>query len=384
MRNLVSAALLSLLAIQPLQAQPFKPIPWPKPLRTLPDTATLVFLGDVMMHREQIDRARQADGTYDFGTYFKNLEKYLQKADVTIANMEFTLAGKPYTGYPSFSAPDNFPDEAADAGVDIFLTANNHILDKGKKGIERTLGLYSRMEREREIQFTGSARDAREDSLRNPLIIAAKGIRIALLNFTYGTNLSIPESWPKVHRIDTTTLSQAIQRAKTSGVDYIIALPHWGTEYVLRHNEEQRELANWLAGKGCDAIVGSHPHVVQNIEILALPSEDGIGTRDVPVAYSLGNVISNMSAVNTRIGMLLTLRIVTDANGKRCMLPPEPTFTWCARPGTLTPGYTTIPIREYVGKRQKWLAESDYMNMMYSYQRVKNLTGIRDRKPADL
>ena len=134
MRNLLSAALLSLLAIPSLQAQPFGSIPWPKPLRTLPDTATLVFLGDIMMHQNQIDHARQADGTYNFQTYFKNLEKYLQEADVAVANMEFTLAGEPYTGYPSFSAPDNYPDEAAVAGVNIFLTANNHILDKGRRG----------------------------------------------------------------------------------------------------------------------------------------------------------------------------------------------------------------------------------------------------------
>ncbi|MGI5846448.1 MAG: CapA family protein [Candidatus Cryptobacteroides sp.] len=384
MRNLLSAALLSLLAIPSLQAQPFGSIPWPKPLRTLPDTATLVFLGDIMMHQDQIDHARQADGTYNFQTYFKNLEKYLQEADVAVANMEFTLAGKPYTGYPSFSAPDNYPDEAADAGVNIFLTANNHILDKGKKGIERTLDLYSRMERDRRVKFTGSARDAREDSLRNPLIIAAKGVRIALLNFTYGTNLAIRETWPKVHRIDTATLSQAIQRAKASGVDYIIALPHWGTEYVLRHNGEQRKLAIWLADQGCDAIIGSHPHVAQDIEILTLPNEDGIGTRDVPVAYSLGNAISNMSAINTRIGILLTLRIVTDAEEKRRMLPPEPTFTWCALPGTLTPGYTIVPVREYAGKRQEWLSVSDYENMMSSYRGVKEKTGITDGEPANL
>ena len=360
-----------------LQAQTFGPIPWPKPIRTLPDTATLVFLGDVMMHRDQIADAGRPDGTYDFSTYFRLLEDRIQAADIAVANMEFTLGGKPYTGYPCFSAPDDYADYVAGSGIDVFLTANNHILDKGGAGISRTLDIYTRMEREQGIKYTGSARNA-EDDARNPLIVVAKGNRIALLNFTYGTNLDIPGNWPKVQRIDREALAAAIRRAREAEADFIIALPHWGTEYVLTHSESQRQLARWLAEQGCDAVIGSHPHVVQDIETFVLPNDNGIGTRTVPVVYSLGNAISNMSAVNTRVGLLLTLRIVTDASGKRRMLPPEPTYTWCARPGTLTPSYCSVPIREYSGKKDAWKIGSDYDNMMTSFERVQAKTGVRD------
>lgn len=378
MRVRLSAALLLLLAGNLLQAQPFGPVPWPKPLPPVPDTATLVFIGDVMMHRDQIANARRADGTYDFSSYFSLLEGPLREADLAVANMEFTLGGQPYTGYPCFSAPDGYADYVADCGVDIFLTANNHILDKGKAGLERTLGIYARMERECGIRYTGTAPDAREDTIRNPLIVDVKGIRIALVNFTYGTNLGLAEPWPKVWRTDTAALRALIGRARKTSADFIVALPHWGTEYVLTHSEPQRQLARWLAEQGCDAVIGSHPHVVQDIETFVLPNDNGIGTRTVPVVYSLGNAISNMSAVNTRVGLLLTLRIVTDASGKRRMLPPEPTYTWCARPGTLTPSYCSVPIREYSGKKDAWKIGSDYDNMMTSFERVQAKTGVRD------
>ena len=378
MRIRLSAALLLLLAGNLLQAQPFGPVPWPKPLPPVPDTATLVFIGDVMMHREQIANARRADGTYDFSSYFSLLEGPLREADLAVANMEFTLGGQPYTGYPCFSAPDGYADYVADCGVDIFLTANNHILDKGKAGLERTLGIYARMERERGIRYTGTAQDAREDTLRNPLIVDVKGIRIALVNFTYGTNLGLAEPWPKVWRTDTAALRAVLGKARKASADFIVALPHWGTEYVLRHAPEQQRLARWLASEGCDAVVGTHPHVVQDLEILTLPNDNGIGTRDIPILYSLGNAISNMSAVNTRIGLMATLRFVKYASGRTRLLPAETTFTWCARPGMLTGGYTSVPVRAYSEKKEAWLVGTDFENMRTSYERVKEKTGIRD------
>ena len=91
-------------------AQTFNSFPLARPLFHLPDTATIVVMGDVMMHRDQISNARRSDGTYDFSTYLENLKDMVAGADVAVANMEFTLAGKPYTGYPCFSAPDGYED----------------------------------------------------------------------------------------------------------------------------------------------------------------------------------------------------------------------------------------------------------------------------------
>ena len=336
----------------------------------------VVIMGDMMMHRDQISNARTGEDTFDFSECFPKVEHLIKEADIAVANMEFTLAGKPYTGYPCFSAPDSYAESIAGSGVDIFLTANNHILDKGREGIERTLGIYSRMEKEGRVRHTGAAVSAMDDSLRFPLKVVSKGIRLAFINFTYGTNCGIKEAFPKVHRIDTVEIAGAIQRAKESGADFIVALPHWGAEYVLRHSASQERLARWLAGKGCDAVIGAHPHVLQDTTTMIV--QNGKSMRQVPVVYSLGNFISNMSAPNTQIGMMVTLRFTKDWLGNRNMLEPLLTLTWCSRPGHLTRGYTTIPVKEYIGKRDHWRNPWDYDKMVTSYERVKRETGIID------
>ena len=116
----------------------------------------------------------------------------------------------------------------------------------------------------------------------------------------------------------------------------------------------------------------------QDIETLTVEDAAGNRMRTVPVVYSLGNFISNMSAPNTQIGMMVTLRFTKDALGNTNMLEPLLTLTWCSRPGHLTKGYTTIPVKEYVGRRDLWLNPWEYDKMMATYNRVKKETGIKD------
>ena len=351
-----------------VQAQIKESLPSARPLFDLPDTATIFLMGDVMMHADQISNARQPDGSYSFSTYFANMEEYIRSADIAVANMEFTLAGKPYTGYPCFSAPDGYEDYVASCGVDIFLTANNHILDKGSKGLSRTLGIYSSMEEAGLVKHTGASDSKNDDSSRYPLMVAVKGVRVALVNFTYGTTQEVGEGFPKVHVTDKEEIGAAIRKARKAGAEFVIALPHWGIEYILRHSSSQGKLAEWLVGQGCDAVVGAHPHVVQDYETLG----------GAPVVYSMGNAVSNMSARNTQVGMAVVLKIVTDREGKRRMAEPDFIFTWCSRPGTLTDSYSVVPIKKFLGKKDLWKDTSDYYNMVTSYERVKRETGIID------
>ena len=147
-----------------------------------------------------------------------------------------------------------------------------------------------------------------------------------------------------------------------------MALPHWGVEYRLRHSAAQESLARWLADQGVDVIVGAHPHVVQ----------DSCRIGRTPVFYSVGNAVSNMSAANTRLELMVTLRFTRDRTGRTEMLPPQAEFLWCTLPGTLTDNYATIPVKEYIGKRDLWKNPYDYDNMMTTYRRVKAATGIED------
>lgn len=337
-------------------------IPFPRPLRSSADTVEMIIIGDVMMHSKQLE--------YDYHEFLKEISPALKKADVAIANMEFPLGGEPYTGYPAFSTPDGYADYIAeDCGVDVFLMANNHVLDRGSAGLTRTLKRYSSMRDSHGIMYTGAAADAAEDELINPLSFSRKGIRFSLVNYTYGSNNRGTEAWPRASLRDKERLAKAFRKAKDDGADFIIALPHWGTEYELNHNKSQQEWAEWLVSQGADVIVGSHPHVVQ----------DTCHIKGVPVIYSVGNAISNMSAINTRVELAVVLRFVTDGGGKiKKMLEPELRFMWCTLPGMLKKNYSTIFIKEWATRRTEWLTLSDYDNMIASYNRVKAATGISD------
>ena len=330
------------------------------------DTLTILVAGDMMMHTKQIQIAHRGGQEYDFSSYFHLIEEDIQKADIAIANMEFTLAGEPHTGYPCFSAPDGYASYLADCGFDIFLTANNHIFDKGSGGAERTLGIYRNM---KGIRFTGLASGEEERAETNPLIVLKKGIRTALINFTYGTNMGSGTHWPKVNYMaNKEFLGEAFAKAHDEDADLMISLPHWGDEYVLKHNETQEKMAEWMVENGADFVIGSHPHVIQD--------SSRIGTAEV--AYSLGNAVSNMSAANTQLGLLAKISVVRLHSGDLKFLPMEFTYIWCSRPGGYNSSYTVIPVKKFIGKRERWTGTYDYDKMIDTYNHVKEKTGIKD------
>lgn len=331
------------------------------------DTLTICVLGDIMMHSKQIEDALRPDGTYEFRC-FDLIRNRIESADIAVANMEFTLAGKPYTGYPQFSAPDNFATYLAECGFDIFLTANNHILDRGSTGAMRTLDIYSELEDSYGIRYTGSYTDPDDEFKRNPLSIRRKGYNLALVNFTYGTNLGKTGTWPEINYLGARMKAKEMMENKA---DMTIAFPHWGQEYALKHSSEQEQTALWLAGNGADIIIGAHPHVVQDFGT--------VGPSDTPVAYSLGNAVSNMSAENTQIELMATVRITRDENGNPQLLPIEFTYLWCSRPGGYTDTYMVLPVAEFIGSRDRWTGTWEYDKMMKSYHHVMNETGIKDK-----
>ena len=336
------------------------------------DTVTIRFFGDIMMHTDQIRNAECGNGNHDFSTYYQLMEDYLEDSDLNVANMEFTLGGEPYTGYPSFSAPDDFGPYLADTGFNVFLCANNHIFDKGASGVRRTLDIYGKMAHSHGIHFTGAATDEVLQRNTNPLIINTKGIRTAFINATYGTNSPRGNGWPKTNIIsERNDLYEALNVAE-SKADITIVLVHWGTEYSLQHSESQEKDARWLAENGADLIIGAHPHVIQDAETMI---HEG---KVVHVAYSLGNSVSNMSAANTQAGLMVTTRIVRKSNGDIRILSPEYRYTWCSRPGGYGNSYHVIPLTDFIDRRDEWKGEWDYEKMIATYRRVSETTGIKE------
>ena len=113
-------------------------------------------------------------------------------------------------------------------------------------------------------------------------------------------------------------------------------------------------------------IIGAHPHVVQDSESI----------NGIQVAYSLGNAVSNMSAANTQIGLMATVRLVREPDGNIIILPTEFTWLWCSRPGGYCHSYTVLPVEEFIGRKDEWMGKWDYEKMTSTYEHVRTTTGI--------
>lgn len=271
------------------------------------DSISLIFVGDIMGHSPQYQSAyNPITKTYNYDICFNNLKPYIQNADFAIANLEVPIAGKPYSGYPNFSSPDALLDALKNSGFNVLLTANNHVLDRGKFGLERTIHQIEK----RKLLHLGSYLNKNQRDSIYPLMIESNGVKLALLNCTYGTNTIVASKPNLVNYIDTIEILADIQKANKLGADIRIMTIHWGTENELHANKFQRNLAQFLVKHGINLIIGSHPHVVQNAEILY--DNDSI---PVPVFYSLGNCISNQREVNTNGGIMV--KVVIDSQSKR-------------------------------------------------------------------
>jgi poly-gamma-glutamate capsule biosynthesis protein CapA/YwtB (metallophosphatase superfamily) len=248
----------------------------------------IIFAGDIMGHDAQILGAYNPETKeYDYESTFRYVRPYIENADIAVCNLEVTFAGPPYKGYPRFSSPDDLAVKAESAGFDIFVNANNHALDRGKSGFLRTLDLLDSLN----IIHTGTFRNSEERKLNYPLIFEKNNIRIALLNYTYGTNSLKTDTPCIVNKIDTILISQDLVKAKSAEPDYIVVIMHWGIEYERQENEFQKNLAGFMLDKGADAIIGSHPHVIQPVEIY-YPDKSDSAEFNV-IVYSLGNFVSN-------------------------------------------------------------------------------------------
>ncbi len=264
---------------------------------------SLLFVGDAMQHSTQIEAAKEGN-RYNYTPCFERISDEIASADYAVVNLEAPVGGRPYTGYPCFSAPDEYAAALQEAGFDLFLTANNHSLDRHSRGAARTLNLLDSIE----VDHVGTYRNPEEEMLYHPLMKTVKGIRIAFLNYTYGTNGIKPTPPLVVNYIDRERMKQDIATAKKLNAELIVACVHWGDEYQLLPNKNQQELADLLVDEGVQLVIGAHPHVIQPMEI----RYDEVGNPKALVVYSLGNFISNMKTRDTVGGAMVKVTITRD------------------------------------------------------------------------
>ncbi len=312
---------------------------------------TLIFVGDVMGHDPQIASAyNEKTGEYSYSDVFAPMAPLFERADFTIANLEVTLGGPPYKGYPQFSSPDALVDGVIEAGVDVLVTANNHTVDRYKSGIYRTIDVLNK----KNVPFAGAYKNKQHRDTLYPLVIEKNGIRLALLNYTYGTN-GIPVPKPAVvNLIDTALIRADYQKAQKLNVDEVIAFMHWGNEYERNPNITQLKLTRFMHELGIRIVIGSHPHVIQRMEA----SFDTDTTDGRVAVYSLGNFVSNQRPRYRNGGAVATLHI-EKVNGETRIANAGYALVWVHRP--IVSGkrkYRVLPVAKYE-KLASYFNESD-------------------------
>jgi len=291
---------------------------------TIKNKISLLFMGDIMGHNEQILSAENPEThTYSYDSVFQYIKPVITEANIAIANFEVTLAGRPYTGYPQFSSPATLAAACKNAGIDYLVTANNHSADRGKKGIIATINRLDSIG----IPHTGTFLDmAARDSL-SPLMIRKNGISIALLNYTYGTNGILVPDPVIVDSLDTQVITSDVIKAKEKEADFIILFLHWGTEYDTVPSNSQTELAGYFQSLGVDMIIGSHPHVLQRMESV----KDTIAEKEIVKVYSMGNFVSNQRKPKTDGGAMVKIEL--EWNGEKYVISNTGYYlTWVHTP----------------------------------------------------
>lgn len=279
-----------------------------------PITFTLTSLGDTLCHNTQYwDAYNSKTDEYDFSYVYEDIKNYTSSSDITIGSLETTFAGKEkgYSNYPTFNTPDSLATALKDIGVDVVSLAGNHALDYGYSGLCRTIDVFDNIG----LSHLGTYKTAEDQE--KILMKDVKGVKIAFINYTYGTN-GIPLPSGKdfcVNLIDKDFIKKQINQAKEQNVDMIVACMHWGTEYRTTANSEQKDLANFLFENGVDVILGNHPHVLEPMEKKTITLQDGT-TKDVFVVYALGNFTADQRDEITRDSAILNLTITKNSNGK--------------------------------------------------------------------
>jgi poly-gamma-glutamate synthesis protein (capsule biosynthesis protein) len=293
-----------------------------------------------MGHGPQIEAAYDsASKTYNYNPVFQYVKSYIKKADFAIANLEVTLAGRPYKGYPQFSSPDALAIAAKNAGFDLLINANNHCLDRGRQGLERTIMILDSFG----IQHTGTFRNKVERDSLYPFIVEKNNIKLAILNYTFGTNGLRVELPNVVNYIDTGQIKSDINKSVKMSADFIILTIHWGIEYERVANKEQKNLAAWLLRNGVNAVIGMHPHVIQPVEV-TFPNHVDSTMRNI-VVYSLGNCVSNQRERYRDGGILFELDLVKKDTTRISSYSFTP--TWVFR----NKKYFIIPVKPYLQDR---------------------------------
>ena len=363
-------------SVEPSSEQASEPSPEPTPEAVQEPEIRLVMVGDILLHTPLAESGKKPEGGYDFSAVFVNLKEEIEGADVALVNQEVIIGGEELgvSGYPAFNAPYELGDALIDAGFDVVLHATNHALDKRKQGILNCLSFWR--ENYPDVAVLG-IHDSTE-SQQEIYVYEQQGIRIAVLNYTYGTNgVKLPEDMPyAVDMLQKDRVAADMERAREIA-DFVVVCPHWGKEYVLEQTGTQENWAEFFVENGADLILGTHPHVIEPIE--QITSENG---NQALVYYSLGNFVNWTSGTgagvsNRMVGGMAQVTIGLDENGEAVITEYGVLPVVCHLEKGFG-GVTVYPLSEYteeLAERNEIVKQDGSFSLNYCQELVESVFG---------
>ena len=276
-----------------------------------PTSAKLVAVGDNLMHRSCTLSAQKVDGTYDFTKHFANMADIFKAADLAVISQDTVLGGMELgatsTETGIFNTAVELADGMADAGINVVLAANNHIMDEGSAGLNTMMSYFSTKYPDITLLGVNNSREAKDE----PVYVETNNIKIAMINYSYGSNQTadLDASPYLLNQYDEDWLSDILKQAREEA-DFIIAFPFWGEQNSMDYTQEQEHQAQFLADNGVDLIIGSYPHVVEPVKWIT--AENGDRTL---VYYSLGNFQSIQNTVENMLGGQANITISKEEDG---------------------------------------------------------------------
>ncbi|MDV2583320.1 CapA family protein [Alkalibacillus haloalkaliphilus] len=332
-----------------------------------PKKVTIAATGDVLLHKRLYKTAKKGNG-YNFDDKLKEVEHLFNDGDLKIVNQESIIAGKEIglSSFPNFNSPVDFGYKLKDLGVDIVSIANNHVLDKGKEGLFKSIENWNEIG----IPYVG-AYNSKKDS-EELRILEANGLRVCFLSYTRslnGKNLDDNDA----HLVGTykpfkmKPIKDLLKKIKNEDLaDITVVSMHFGKEYHLMPSAEQKEVAADLSDAGADVILGHHPHVIQPPEWIY----NSRGKRCF-VAYSLGNFYTGQVELHRQIGAYLTIDVEKTTKESKVLNLVKPKLVLTFVDACDKKDFKMYTLKEYVKRNRYIKTESGQFNSQEVYDEVR-------------
>ena len=338
----------------------------------IPEDATVIHLvaaGDV-----NVSDAVVASGgpDYDYTDTFLDIAHLLAEGDITVVNFEGNLCGAPYGN--SHSAPQSFAEALDRCGVDLVQLANSYSIYQGISGLQATIQSV----RDAGMEPLGVYADERAYKAgKGYTIREVEGVKIAFVAFTKGMDgMTLPQGsehcvnvlysdYDSTYQsVNSSAINKVLDAVEEEKPDLTVAMLHWGSEYNDTVSKSQESIVSLLQGRGVDAIIGTHPHYVQ--EIAHDPATGNF------VAYSLGDLLSDGKRAGTEYSIILNLEITKTSEGTKVTgYSYTPIFTVAERGGSLHSVRIAEAIAAYEGGHIRSVKEGTYEDMNYALTRIE-------------